>query len=598
MAVKKKFLKRPSALIIAGQAGRRVDHDDRAAAKPARTRSISRARPASRGQVVPVRHRRGHRARRDRVDRVARRDARQAAAPRSRERRAVSSSSRSTRSRAQGRDQGDAREGVARRVLRRSAPRVHKLDGFQTFGVEFTMEGFTIANLCIALGIPFSRIFGAGASISAPMRLATDLNDTDSEQNVCIIATYTLQDGTSPSRSSGAARPTSRPLGAAGVRPVGRDPGQVRLLRRRRAAGRRGAITSRRRSRRTRANKGKVFGKLTGFGLSGGHRRPTTVGTAGAADAHDAHRRRREQHRGRRAGSCSARTTRSRRTGCCRRRRTCSRSRRTLLRAQAIGVVVTPASQTPFASITRTAHVRVGGQSTRSRSARAIWRSARRPETCRGVARARLQELTLAAARVPARDPAERDRQQPAAPHREPEHGDILAAYVAGHAEGRHGQHPQPLGRRAGSRDVGAEMLTGANTSRQFKALPTSRRPARPVRRVSPWPSRSRSPEGCHGHPSPAISPREGWPLRRWRDPPGGRGEPRARPRLAALLRAPDGAPRAGRARHDAEASDAAANRRSRHPRGARRRGEAGPLTRRAPGAASSRCIRRARSRC
>jgi len=74
--------------------------------------------------------------------------------------------------------------------------RYDKIPGFQQFGVAVKVHGRTIANLCLALGIPLTRIFGTGVSAAQAQSLATDFNDVDSVDHQTIVATYVLMDGT------------------------------------------------------------------------------------------------------------------------------------------------------------------------------------------------------------------------------------------------------------------------------------------------------------------------------------------------------------------------------------------------------------------
>ncbi len=69
------------------------------------------------------------------------------------------------------------------------------IEGFMTTAFGFTVFGFTMEVFCAAMGIPFASINGTGASSASPKSLATDFNDVDSVQNVCLLATAILQDG-------------------------------------------------------------------------------------------------------------------------------------------------------------------------------------------------------------------------------------------------------------------------------------------------------------------------------------------------------------------------------------------------------------------
>jgi len=70
-----------------------------------------------------------------------------------------------------------------------------KIPGYGSFGASTTLLGLTLANLCVALGLPFGRITGDGVSASTPLQLVTDFTDVDSVANACLVATYVLQDG-------------------------------------------------------------------------------------------------------------------------------------------------------------------------------------------------------------------------------------------------------------------------------------------------------------------------------------------------------------------------------------------------------------------
>lgn len=71
----------------------------------------------------------------------------------------------------------------------------NKLAGFGSMNARTSLLGFTHYYLCVALGIPFTRVTGAG-TLASPRFLATDFNDVDSVENTCIVATQVLQDGT------------------------------------------------------------------------------------------------------------------------------------------------------------------------------------------------------------------------------------------------------------------------------------------------------------------------------------------------------------------------------------------------------------------
>jgi hypothetical protein len=176
MAVKGKFLKRPSALTIYRQkAGGASTTTTAAAAKGATTIALTSATgvtAASRSSSAPTRTWSASRSRRSR--RSPRRSSSRCSRRTSRGDVVVEQSAYAIGGIKGGikvthaKETPDEFSGDLQRLV------YGTLEGFQTMGVEVTLQGFTIPNLCIALGIPFARIFGAGASISAPASLATD----------------------------------------------------------------------------------------------------------------------------------------------------------------------------------------------------------------------------------------------------------------------------------------------------------------------------------------------------------------------------------------------------------------------------------------
>jgi hypothetical protein len=71
-----------------------------------------------------------------------------------------------------------------------------RIQGYQTFPIDLTVFGTSLYNIAHALGIPFTRIAGDGTDISTPLVLTTDFTDVDTENDVCLVNTYVLQDGT------------------------------------------------------------------------------------------------------------------------------------------------------------------------------------------------------------------------------------------------------------------------------------------------------------------------------------------------------------------------------------------------------------------
>ena len=348
-----------------------------------------------------------------------------------------------------------------------------KLDGFQTFGVEFTMEGFTIANICLALGIPLSRIFGTGASIAAPMNLATDLNDTDSEQNVCIIAKYVLQDasvvveefwGCAADYTAFSAQLANGQPGAVPARflcygaGVQQD-GDITAV---------GVTTYQ-------ANKGKVFGKLTGFGLWVSAAAATAVAVAAGvadgtsltvADASNIA-----------AGSWIAVGTEDglETHWVDSKAANVLALKTNLLRAQPIGTVVTPITQLAFASITRDgATFALGGQSNPIQVGTRDMAIGTQAESAEASLSARLQELTLAARAYLLGIPQSQIANSRLLTTENLNTAGILAVYAQGVLKDGTVNYLNLWGPVQDLSDVGAELLSGANTSRPFKALPTS----------------------------------------------------------------------------------------------------------------------------
>ena len=347
-----------------------------------------------------------------------------------------------------------------------------KLQGFETFGVELTMEGYTIANICLALGIPLSRIFGSGADVDNPMRLATDLNDTDSEQNVCIIASYVQQDGSVVVEefwgcaADYTAFTLQLAIGQAGAIPA-------RFVCYGAGVQRTGAITATAVAT-YQASKSKTFGKLTGVGLWAATGTPTTVGTAAAADATtlivaDASGLATGDWIGLGAGdtfethwiASIAVNTLTLKTN--------------LLRAQAVGVAVTKLVQVPFASITREgATFTLGGQSNPIYVGTRRMAIGTQPESAEASIAMRLQELTLAARAYLLGIPQSQIANNTLLVTENLNTAEILGVYALGVLQDGTVNYLNLWGPTQDLADVGAELASGASTSRQFKALPTS----------------------------------------------------------------------------------------------------------------------------
>lgn len=350
-----------------------------------------------------------------------------------------------------------------------------KLSGFQTFGVEFTMEGFTIAYICLALGIPLSRIFGAGSSISAPSRLATDLNDTDSEQNVCIIATYVLQDGTIVVEEFwGCAADYSAFSVQLGIGQPGAIPAKFVCY----GAGvqQTGAITATPVTTYT-ANKGKVFGKLTGVGLwiaDVTTPASSTVATAASADATTLVLADGTDFT---AGDwIGLGSEDSFETHWIASKSTNTLTLKTnLLRDQAIGVTVVKLAQLPFASLTRDgATLALGGQSNPMYVGTRDMAIGTQSESAEASIALKLQEITLAARAYLLGIPQSQIANNRLLITENLNTAAILGIYIQGVLKDGTVNIVNLWGPVQDLGDVGAEMTSGANTSRPYKALPTS----------------------------------------------------------------------------------------------------------------------------
>ena len=348
-----------------------------------------------------------------------------------------------------------------------------KLDGFQSFGVEFMLQGYTLPNLCFALGIPLTRLFGAGTSIAAPINMATDLNDSDSESNVCVVASYQLQDGTTiveefwGCSADYSALSLQLAFGQAGSIPV-----KLNVY----GGGAQSDVAITATPLTTyRATKAKVFGKLSAVGLFLSAGAGSTVGTAAAADAttllvvdgtpftagswigiatddtFEAHWL-----------ASKATNTLTLKTN--------------LLRTQAIGVSVIPLTQLPFASLTRDgATFSVGGSSEPLQIGTRDLPIGTQPGPAEASMTLRLQELTNVARAyllgIPQANIANgrvliTDAINTAIT--------ILGTYVTGVLKDGTVNMVNQWGVTQDLSDLGAEMTTGANTSRQFAAKATS----------------------------------------------------------------------------------------------------------------------------
>jgi hypothetical protein len=348
------------------------------------------------------------------------------------------------------------------------------LDGYQTFGVEVQIEGFTIPNLCIALGIPFARIFGSGASISAPFNLATDFNDSDSEQNVCLVATYTLQDNTITVEEfwgcaadfSGLSVPMA--FGQSGAV-------SVKFIVYSGAKQSDAAVPSVATALATyRAGKAKLFGKLTGFGIYTQAFTPTTVSTLALANATtllvtDASNIVAESWIV--LGSDDTVETHW----------VLSKASNTLtlktslLRDQAVGVVVTPATQTPFASITKDGVAfDVAGQSEPIQVGTRDLAVGSQAGTVQASLTAHIQSLTLSQRAYLLGIPQSAIANSQLLLTEQLNTATILAAYVQGTLKDGTVNILNLWGIAQDLSDMGAEMGTGANTSRQIKFKPVS----------------------------------------------------------------------------------------------------------------------------
>lgn len=160
-----------------------------------------------------------------------------------------------------------------------------RIQGYQTFSLGMTVHGVTLENICVALGIPFSRIIGDGTAIATPKVLTTDFSDVDTENDVCIVNTYVLQDGTVKTQEFWGVYPDY--TGFALQLATGQDGAvPMKLAVYGMGVEQDGAPTFTA-DTSIKAGKGKVFGELQKVGLYVAHAAPhaTTVATAAAANA-------------------------------------------------------------------------------------------------------------------------------------------------------------------------------------------------------------------------------------------------------------------------------------------------------------------------
>ncbi|MBC7843784.1 MAG: hypothetical protein H7099_15800 [Gemmatimonadaceae bacterium] len=69
------------------------------------------------------------------------------------------------------------------------------LRGNVSIGAQFRLLGTTLANLCVALGLPFSKLTGSSTAVD-PLLLQTDLTDVDTSINESLFIISERQDGT------------------------------------------------------------------------------------------------------------------------------------------------------------------------------------------------------------------------------------------------------------------------------------------------------------------------------------------------------------------------------------------------------------------
>lgn len=157
-----------------------------------------------------------------------------------------------------------------------------RVEGFETITIDATVHGFTLENFAVAMGIPLPNITGNGLALATPKVLASDMNDIDTVDNVCLLATYVLQDGTIKTQEFWGVYPDYTAFSVQlGMGQDGAMPMKFSVF----GMGieQDGAPTYVPVST-IKATKGKVFSDLTGVGLFVQHATPglTTVGTAAA----------------------------------------------------------------------------------------------------------------------------------------------------------------------------------------------------------------------------------------------------------------------------------------------------------------------------
>ena len=223
------------------------------------------------------------------------------------------------------------------------------------------------------------------------------------------------------------------------------------------------------------ANKGKVFGKLTGFGLWVSAAAATAVAVAaGVADGTsltvaDASNIAAESWIA--VGTEDGLETH----WVASKAANVLTLKTNLLRAQPIGTVVTPITQLAFASITRDgATFALGGQSNPIQVGTRDMAIGTQAESAEASLSARLQELTLAARAYLLGIPQSQIANSRLLTTENLNTAGILAVYAQGVLKDGTVNYLNLWGPVQDLSDVGAELLSGANTSRPFKALPTS----------------------------------------------------------------------------------------------------------------------------
>jgi hypothetical protein len=70
-----------------------------------------------------------------------------------------------------------------------------KLAGFADGSLAFRVQGVTLENMALALGIPLAKVVGTGANLANPKTLSTDFTDVDTVQDQCLAMVVRRQDG-------------------------------------------------------------------------------------------------------------------------------------------------------------------------------------------------------------------------------------------------------------------------------------------------------------------------------------------------------------------------------------------------------------------